>query len=83
MPEQRFIKSEQGTRAAWKGFSSQTTYIAYRVMSLCDDSEFLPERVEDLLIQKKNIPTKLVQVKNLTADLSLSSLAPDKDDSYF
>lgn len=78
-----FIKSEQGTKAAWKGFSSQTTYIAYRLMLLEDDSEFYPERIEDLMLQKGNIKTELVQVKNLSSDLSLSDFSPKESDSFF
>lgn len=83
MSEQKFFKSEQGSKAAWKGFSSQTTYIAHRIMSLNDDSDFYPEQIEDLLIQKDGTPIELVQVKNLTSDLSLSSLSPNKEDSFF
>jgi hypothetical protein len=83
MSENKFIKSEQGTKAAWKGFSSQTTYIAHRIMSSDGDSEFFPEKVEDLLVQKNAIPTELVQVKNLASDLYLSNLAPKEEDSFF
>ena len=83
MTEQKFINSERGTEAAWKGFSSQTTYIAYRIMFMSDDGEFCPEKVEDLLIEKNGLPIELVQVKNLTDALSLSDLDPKKEDSFF
>lgn len=78
-----FTRSELGTKAAWKGFSSQTSYIAYRLMMLNDESIFYPEQSEDLMVKKNNIPQELVQVKNLTADLSLSHLSPQKSDSFF
>ncbi len=78
-----FTKSELGTKAAWKGFSSQTSYIAYRLMILKDESVFYPEQADDLMIKKGDIPQELLQVKNLTADLALSHLSPQKSDSFF
>lgn len=78
-----FTKSEIGTKAAWKGFSSQTSYIAYRLMLLNDESTFYPEQAEDLMVKKNDIPQELVQVKNLMADLALSHLSPQKKDSFF
>lgn len=51
-------------------------------MLLNDESTFYPEQAEDLMI-KDNIVQELVQVKNLTADLSLSHLSPQKSDSFF
>lgn len=79
----KFTRSELGTKAAWKGFSSQTSYIAYRLMLLNDESTFFPEQAEDLMIKKDNIPQELVQVKNLKADLALSHLSPQESDSFF
>lgn len=79
----KFTKSELGTKAAWKGFSSQTSYIAYRLMLLKDESVFYPEQAEDLMIRKDDMPQELVQVKNLSADLALSHLSPQKSDSFF
>lgn len=35
-----FQKSDMGAQAAWKGFSSQTLYIASRLISDNDDSEY-------------------------------------------
>jgi len=78
-----FFKSEQGSKAAWKGFSSQTIYIANRLLFLDDDSDFFPERAEDLMLQKDGTVTELVQVKNLSSDLVLSDLFPQKEDSFF
>lgn len=60
----KFTKSELGTKAAWKGFSSQTSYIAYRLMLLNDESMFYPEQAEDLMIKKDGVPQELVQVKS-------------------
>lgn len=79
----KFTKSELGTKAAWKGFSSQTSYIAYRLMLLNDAATFYPEQAEDLMVKNNNIPYELVQVKNLTADLALSHLSPQNEDSFF
>jgi len=80
---EEITKSEQGTRPAWKGFSSQTAYIAYRLMILKEHYDFFPEREEDLLISKDSKIIELVQVKNLSADISLSHLSPSKKDSFF
>lgn len=77
------MKSELGTRAAWKGFTSQTVYIAYRLMLLENEYDFFPEQAEDLMIKKNNKILELVQVKNLTADLALSHLSPKEKDSFF
>lgn len=78
-----FNDSESGTKAAWKGFSSQTLYIANRLLCLNDDSNFYPEKVEDLLIKKNGIPIESVQVKNITANLTISHFNPQKPDSFF
>lgn len=78
-----FIKSEQGTKAAWKGFSSQTTYIAYRLMLLNDNLDFFPEKAEDLMIRNGESIAELIQVKNLSADLAISHLSPKENDSFF
>lgn len=48
-----FQKSDMGAQAAWKGFSSQTLYIASRLISDESGSEYYPEDVEDLVIKKK------------------------------
>lgn len=47
------LQSEKGAEAAWRGFSTQTLYIAGRLLE-CDDNEleFYPEQVEDLLVKK-------------------------------
>lgn len=75
-----FQKSDMGAQAAWKGFSSQTLYIASRLISDNDDSEYeyYPEDIEDLVVKKDGVVVEAVQVKNISADLTLSSLASTK-----
>ena len=73
-----FQKSDIGAQAAWKGFSSQTLYIASRLISDEGANEYYPEDVEDLVIKKDGIVIEAVQVKNISADLTLSSLASTK-----
>ena len=48
-----FSKSDTGAQAAWKGFSSQTIYIASRIIADEEGSEYYPENIEDLVIKKK------------------------------
>ena len=81
--EETIPASEKGAKAAWKGFASQTLYIAQRLMFLDDESDFFPEKVEDLLVKKDGIPIKSVQVKNITSDLTLSHFDPQSSDSFF
>lgn len=73
-----FQKSDKGAQAAWKGFSSQTLYIASRLISDKGGYEYYPEDVEDLVIKKNNVVIEAVQVKNISASLTLSSLAGTK-----
>ena len=77
------LKSDIGAKAAWKGFSSQTTYIAHRLMNLDENYNFYPERVEDLMIKKGSSIIELVQIKNLSSGLALSSFSPKDSDSFF
>lgn len=73
-----FQKSDIGAQSAWKGFSAQTLYIASRVIDDQSNSMFFPEDIEDLVVKCNNNVVEAVQVKNITADLSLSSLASTK-----
>ena len=73
-----FQKSDIGAQAAWKGFSSQTLYIASRLISDENEYEYYPEDVEDLVIKNDGIVVEAVQVKNISSDLTLSSLAATK-----
>lgn len=77
------LKSDIGAQAAWKGFSTQTLYIAYRLMILYEEYEMAPETEEDLMVLDKNDISELVQVKNLSSNLVLSDLNPKKEDSFF
>ena len=73
-----FYKSDAGAQAAWKGFSSQTLYIASRLITDKNGYEYYPEDVEDLVIKEDGVVIEAVQVKNISADLTLSSLAATK-----
>ncbi|WP_369672872.1 hypothetical protein [Enterococcus lactis] len=79
----KFNRSDLGAKAAWKGYSSQTTYISNRLLTLTDNIELHPEKIEDLLIAREGNPIELVQIKNLTSSLSLSDLSPKEEDSFF
>lgn len=70
-----FQKSDMGAQAAWKGFSSQTLYIAARLISDESEYEYYPEDVEDLVVKKDGVVVEAVQIKNISANLTLSSLA--------
>ena len=66
-----FQKSDIGAQSAWKGFSAQTQYIASRIISDQSNSMFFPEDIEDLVVKCNNNVVEAVQVKNITADLTL------------
>ncbi len=83
MEKNEIVKSEIGSEAAWRGFSTQTLYIAKRLLTAENDDQLYPEQVEDLMITRKERIIELVQVKNLSDDLSLSDLSPKKNDSFF
>lgn len=77
-----YQNADVGAKSAWKGYSSQTLYIAYRIAgdSTCQvEREYYPEHIEDLLIKQNGRITEVVQVKDLSTPLSLSSLASTKD----
>ena len=78
MSNSGFTKSDIGAQAAWKGFSSQTSYIAYRLLADENGYEYYPEDIEDLVIKKNGSVVEAVQVKNVSSDLTLSSLASAK-----
>lgn len=70
-----FEKSIKGAESAWKGFSSQTLYIAKRIVNDNKEYDYYPEDLEDLVIRNGNSVVEAVQVKNISEDLTLSSLA--------
>ncbi len=74
----QFIKSYIGAQAAWKGFSSQTLYIASRIVADTDDNCFFPEDIEDLVIKNEDKVVEAVQIKNVSADLTVSHLSSTK-----
>lgn len=78
MSNLNFTKSDIGAQAAWKGFSSQTLYIAYRLLMDEDGCEYYPEDIEDLVIKKDGTVVEAIQIKNISSDLTLSSLASTK-----
>ncbi len=67
-----FQKSDIGAQAAWKGFSSQTLYIASRLISDEGGYEYYPEDIEDLVVKKNGAVVEAVQVKNISADVNYS-----------
>ena len=71
----QFTHSDLGAKAAWKGYTSQTLYIASRIVSAQDDSDFYPEQLEDLTIKLNGQVDEVVQIKDLTSSLTISDLA--------
>ena len=60
MEKNEIVKSEIGSEAAWRGFSTQTLYIAKRLLTADDDEQLYPEQVEDLMIMRKGKIIELV-----------------------
>lgn len=60
MKKNEIVKSEIGSEAAWRGFSTQTLYIAKRLLTAEDDEQLYPEQVEDLMIMRKGKIVELV-----------------------
>lgn len=60
MEKNEVVKSEIGAEAAWRGFSTQTLYIAKRLLTSEDDEQLYPEQVEDLMIMRKGKIIELV-----------------------
>lgn len=74
----QFMKSDIGAQAAWKGFSSQTLYIASRIATDVDDNYFYPEDIEDLVIKNEDKVVEAIQIKNVSANLTISHLSSTK-----
>lgn len=71
---------------AYRGYRLQTLYTLARIFESNEITDFVfqPEGVEDIAIWNKNdCLLETVQVKAYTADLTLSSLSPNKVDSFF
>lgn len=60
MEKNEIVKSEIGSEAAWRGFSTQTLYIAKRLLTAEDYEQLYPEQVEDLMIMRKGKIVELV-----------------------
>ena len=60
MEKNEIVKYEIGSEAAWRGFSTQTLYIAKRLLTAEDDEQLYPEQVEDLMIMRKGKIIELV-----------------------
>ena len=60
MEKNEVVKSEIGSEAAWRGFSTQTLYIAKRLLTAEDYEQLYPEQVEDLMIMRKGKIIELV-----------------------
>lgn len=78
----QFVKSDIGAQAAWKGFSSQTLYIASRIVTDVDDNYFYPEDIEDLVIKKGDKVVEAIQIKNVSANLTISHLSSTKSSVF-
>lgn len=74
----QFIKSDVGAQAAWKGFSSQTLYIASRIVLDTEDNCFYPEDIEDLVVKSGDKIVEAVQIKNISDPLTISHLSSTK-----
>lgn len=77
--------SDIGAEAAFRGFRTQTLYIINRILFMKDEEfYFQPEGEEDLAVydSAKNL-LEVIQVKNYNKSLTLSSLKPQKKDSFF
>ena len=73
-----FLKSDKGAQSAWKGFSSQTLYIASRIASDTENNDFYPEDIEDLVVKKDGIIIEAIQVKNVTDNINDNSFFNEK-----
>ena len=78
MMNNSFLKSDIGAQSAWKGFSSQTLYIASRLINDDKGYDYYPEDIEDLIIKNGENVIEAVQVKNISSALTISSLASTK-----
>ncbi len=79
-----YSAADRGGYSAWKGFSSQTVYIAYRLIVEKDNlKKYFPESIEDLkIVDSEDSIIELVQIKNLSSDLSLSDLNPNHEGGF-
>jgi len=84
MVEPIFKRSEQGAEAAWKGFTSQSLYIRFRIVCAEGDCDYYPEKLEDLMLKKDNQVFEVVQIKDYSSKLTISDLdASTKSEGLF
>jgi hypothetical protein len=70
---------------AYRGYRLQTLYTLARILEPCETTDlvFQPEGAEDLAIfDTSDRPLEVIQVKSYTTNLTLSSLEPEKKDSF-
>lgn len=78
MSQNTFQQSQAGAKSAWKGYSSQTLYIASRIVNGRSECEYYPEDIEDLILRQNGKIVEAVQIKNSSSSLTLTSLASSK-----
>ena len=78
MPHNTFQQSYTGAKSAWKGYSSQTLYIASRIVNGKSEYEYYPEDIEDLVLRQNGKIVEAVQIKNISSSLTLAGLASSK-----
>ena len=70
----------------YRGYRRQILYTLYHILESSDDVNlvFHPESVEDLAIRgADNKLSEIIQVKDYSSDLTISSFSPDKPGSFF
>src|SRR5688572_17550438 len=80
------MSSQSDATASYRGYRRQILYTLYRILESGDDTNlvFQPEGQEDLAIfDNENQLLEIVQVKDYSSDLTLSSFSPDKRDSFY
>ena len=78
MSNSSFKYSEQGTDSSWKGYTSQSLYILYRIVNADFGYDYYPEKLEDLMIKQGNEVIEVVQVKDYSSELTISDLDASK-----
>jgi len=72
--------------ATYRGFRNQALYVLYRILTDEHGAQqtYCPEGAEDLAIyDSKMLLVEVVQVKDLSSDLSLSNFKPESPNGFF
>ena len=80
------MSSQSDATPTYRGYRRQILYTLHRILESSDDAYlvFHPESVEDLAIcGADNKLLEIIQVKDYSSDLTLSSFSPDKPGSFF